>query len=590
MTVISVSTSVQSGAPQHAEPTLTQNFLDWTQRPGPLKKTISQAFNRLTHSFTSGWGLFNGGGAYPLCGVDEHALIKKIIQQAPADQKDFYVLDIGAGNFQWSKSIADFIDKQADLPKDIKFHIIGIRGEGFIGNRVVETNRCKIYNLGAFKVEELFEQFKAQGLDLENKVDLAVSQWCFRHLADPVGTAAQVYNLLRPKTGYFLVDGFFFLRNGETMGNIDGNIPMTQLFLDLKAPFLTRYHNDARSLNHFMLRKANDSPCRLPMSYLDAHDPGDGWQIGSECVTRFQREAQASDHEGFNLPSVACNMYGDKKMHDWLKENGLLECLGSVWSPLQEKDKQLAIPSLHQAIEQEARDTIQTCLDRGDDINESDSMGQTPLHISVQRRSFELFTLLLNRGAQIELFNGNGNTALHEAAISDTEGHILQALIDAGAAVNAKVYKTPLDRAIEAENLNAVEILIKAGAEISEENYNDLNHSAFTSLHEQKLIPKMQKKRNKGGFEDVHDWIKKGECVVLHYNGVNGMMYHYPTASNKNPKLRFVNINPQFNLLDDGEWPGFLRVAGYEHQPYHPKEISKVGFKGIKQYTFGYGL
>jgi SAM-dependent methyltransferase len=483
---ISNSNPSQSQVSSHGEPTVTSTYLDWTQRPDSLKASIAEAFRKVACSYRSAWGVFNGSSTYGMCGVNEHALMKKIIQQAPTDRKDFYVLDIGAGNFQWSKSMADFIDKQTDLPKDIKVHIIGVRGERYLGERVIETDRCKIYNLGAFKIEELVKQFEELGFDLENKIDFGGSQWCFRHLADPVGTAAQVHKLLR-KGGFFFVDGFFFLRNDETMESMeDGNIQMTQLFLDMKAPFLTRYSNILYSLNHFMLRKPDDSPCRLPMNYLGISYPGDSWQIGSERVTRFRREPQVGDLEGFNLPSSYYDMYGDKKMHDWLKENELLLNPNSAWKPLQDKDRHLAIPPLHQAVQQENREKIEACLDRGDNINESDSMGNTPLHIAIQRKSYEFFTLLLSRGAQIELSSGGkGGTPLHEAAALDTEGNFMQALLDAGARVNAKVLdETPLDRAIEEKNLKAVEMLIKAGAKISKSNCKDLKNSAFASLHD----------------------------------------------------------------------------------------------------------
>jgi SAM-dependent methyltransferase len=589
---ISNSNPSQNQVSPHVEPTVTSNYLDWTQRPDSLNSSIAKAFRKVTCSFSSGWGVFNGSSAYGICGVNEHALMKKIIQQAPTGQKDFYVLDIGAGNFQWSKSMADFIDNQTDLPKDIKVHIIGVRGERYVGEREIETDRCKIYNLGAFKIEELVKQFEELGFDLVNQVDFGGSRWCFRHLADPVGTAAQVHKLLR-KGGFFFVDGFFFLCNDETMESMkDGNIQMTQLFLDMKAPFLTRYNNTVRSLNHFMLRKPDDSPCRLPMNYLGISYPGDSWQIGSETVTRFRREPQVSDLEGFDLPSSYYDMYGDKKMHDWLKENELLLDPNSAWKPLQDKDRHLAIPPLHQAVQQENREKIEACLDRGDNINESDSMGNTPLHIAIQRKSYEFFTLLLNRGAQIGLSSGGeGGTPLHAAAALDTEGDFIQALLDAGAQVNAKVlYRTPLDCAIEEKNLKAVEMLIKAGAKISKGNYKDLKNSAFASLRAQKMIPKMEKKRNGGGYAGVHHCIKKGDCVVLHSNGFNTMTYYYPNDLNKNPKLIVVDINPQFNLLDDGEWPGFLRVDGYKYKPYDVEEIKKGGFKKVKQYKFGYNV
>ncbi|MGC1877980.1 MAG: ankyrin repeat domain-containing protein [Rhabdochlamydiaceae bacterium] len=484
MSISPVSSSVNKSVPSESNSSL--RYLDWTQRPYSLKKSISNAFESLLKQDKSNWGVCNGSGIYNMCGVNEQALMKKMIQQHP-DRKNFYALDIGAGDFQWSKGLANYIEKQTDLPKDIKVHIIGVRGERYLGNRVVGTERYKIYNLGAFKIEELFEEFKEGRLDLQNKVDLIVSHWCFRHFADPVGTFVQTYNLLRPKTGFLLLDGFFFETN-TNLDEMDGNRRLTQLFLDIKTPFLTNYHQIMNSSNHFMVQRVESTPCQLPMSYLGSRDPGHGWQIGSDCVTQFSREPQEADKEGFHLPSAKINdynfIYGNKRMYDWLKKNRLLVAPSNVWRPLQDKDNDRALPSLHRAILQGELQQVKEFLDRGDDIDESDSAGCTPLHIAIQKQCDELFELLLSKGADIGLPNGEGHTLLHQAAISDTEGRCLQTLINNGAEVNVKSisYETPLDCAIKAKNLKAIEILIKAGANISKESQEDLTDPAFSSL------------------------------------------------------------------------------------------------------------
>jgi hypothetical protein len=467
-------------------------YLDWTQRPDSVKAAIAGAFTKIVKRIRSTWGVFNGNDTYALCEVNEQPLLKKIIQQAPADQKEFYALDIGAGDFQWSKSMADYIEKQADLPLDIKVHIIGIRGESYLGDRVVETNRCKIYNLGAFKVEELFEQFKKEGLDLENKIDLAVSQWCFRHLVDPVGTAVQVYNLLRPKAGYFLVDGFFFSLDQGKMKYELGNTRMTQLFLDMKAPFLTQHHEALRSLNRFIMRRPDGTPCQLSMAYSGMeglNEENEMRYIFSGYITQFERKVQTDGPEDFHLPSrlpedgIHHYLYGDKEMYDWLKKQGLLIWPTALWRSI--RDQEFPTPILHRAIMKGQRKVFDACFQPPEeDIDMSDSEGQVALHIAIQKKSYELFQLLLERGARTELYNGRGNTPLHEAAIIDNEGRFLQSLLDAGAQVNAKYYKygpSPLDRAIEAKNPNAVKILIQAKAEISEKNVENLKDPIFSS-------------------------------------------------------------------------------------------------------------
>jgi SAM-dependent methyltransferase len=568
-------------------------YLNWEDRPDSLKTSISIIFDRLVMSAKSAWNSFNGARFYTLCGVDEHVLMKKIIQQATKDKKDFYVLDIGAGNFEWSRSMADFIDQQTDLPKDIKVHIIGIRGERYLGDRIVETDRCKIYNLGAFKVEELFAQFKEMGLDLENKIDLAVSHWCFRHLVDPVGTAAQVYRLLRPGSGFFLVDGFFFLRNEENVLPFVGNGQMTQLFLDMKVPFLTKHHCGTRSLNHFMMRRPDETACKIPMSYSSHVHVDEDWKIGSSVMTRFKRERQEGDEENFHFPSNATEdnmyLYGDKKMFDWLKENELFCESNSVWQPLQKKDAHLGNPRLHRAVLQGNLDKLEECLEHGDDIDETNSSGQTALHIAIQKKALNLFNFLLQKGAHAGLYSREGNTPLHEAVLHDSEGLFLQALIDAGAELNAKLQYmsipgTPLTLAIKAKNVKAVEMLIKAKAQLTAENYKNLQNTVFDSLHNKGIIPE----EPTDAFNRALKWIRNGDCVVLHENGFTGMTYNYPNPSRPGQKLMIVNMNPDLNLLADYEWPSFLSLAGYQSHPYNKEEVVKGAFKETQYCRFGY--
>ncbi len=470
-------------------------YFDWTQRPESLKSRISNAFNDLVKQSSSEWGL-NGCANYHLCGVDEYSLMKKIIMQASLTQKTFYALDIGAGNFEWGQGLADYLDKQTDLPKDIKVHIIGVRGESYLGERVIETDRCKIYNLGAFKAEELFAEFQREGLDLENKVDLTVSHWCFRHLIDPVGTLAQVYNLLRPETGFLLVDGFLFAYEQETE-DMDRNRQMTQLFLDMKVPFLTQVPEDCRGgANQFMLKRPNCNPCSLPMSYLGEEQ----FLHDNFSRARFTREPQGSDSEEFDFPSPKIHNYklifGDKGMFDWLENNGLFtNKLYKEWMPLQSKDSESFSPSLHRAVQAKERaiEAVEFCLDRGDNINALDSQGNTALQKAIFEKCSTTVDLLLKRGASVKVIREGDETCLHTAAFHDKEGPILRRLIAAGADVNASTsdeegWVTPLDYAIHAKNCTAIELLIRAGATVSEQNRIDLQGKAFSSIQNKNLF------------------------------------------------------------------------------------------------------
>lgn len=317
-------------------------YLDWKNRPEEMRKKITEAFKQVKND-SSPWGLFNGAERYFMCGIDEQGLVKKIICDA-TQQKEFFILDIGAGNFSWGDALARFIETQVDFPQ-VKVHIISVIGERYSGEQAIETDRCKIYRLGAFKVEELFEEFKKYGFNLEGKIDLAISRWCFRHLVDPVGTFVQLYNLLRPETGFFLTDGFaFYLEDDDDFLLVR----MIQLFLDSKAPFLYRIWSDARDINQFILQRPNDTICQLPMQYIQAERTEQMNSIQSRCITRFRREPQETDKDQFYRSDSQYEMcsedilHGSKKLYDYLLQSGVLTKNWPKsrrdWLPIYQKD------------------------------------------------------------------------------------------------------------------------------------------------------------------------------------------------------------------------------------------------------------
>jgi len=482
-------------------------YLDWTQRPKELQQRINSAFNYICKDESSKWGLYNGSEEYAMCGVKEHDLMKKIILDAYPARKEFYVLDIGAGNFQWNESLASYIEKQTDLPPDITVHIIGIRGEKNTGTQKLETSRCRIYQLGAFKVEEMETEFAKIGLDLKNKIDMATSRWCLRHLADPGGTFLQTMNLLRPQTGHFLFDGFMLCYDNEELGKkFNPRTNMVQLLSDLKTPFLRLDCSSAnKGVDHFLVKRTTEAPCQLPMVYKNCLNVSSLYERsfdGSSTMTQFHRTAPSASR--FTWMSIidetlhsekllgGCNrMSGEKSLHEWLKRNRLLNNPDQSWFALTKADLHKEFPPLHTAILRGDKTAIQKHIENGSDLNESDANGRTPLHLSILQKNRELFQFLLTK-VDIKLYDLEGHP-LHIAVRADQEGEYVQALIEAGADVNAEGSSricrfTPLDLAIEAANFKAIEILMKAGADCSKENIEALKKMRFST--DQALLPK----------------------------------------------------------------------------------------------------
>jgi SAM-dependent methyltransferase len=315
---------------------LGDRCLDWTQRPEALRTKITEAFCKVNKDTESKWGLYNGSDEYVMLQTQDNNLVEAIIRNAPKTQKEFWFLDIGAGNFDWGRWRKWFLkdhlarpwplnccqQKQSWLPRDIKINIVGIRGEQNSESKAAQlADNIRVYNIGSFRVEDLHQEFqRVFGYSLEGRIDLIVTHWCFRHLVDPVGTFVQAYNLLRPGSGLFFFDGFFFLPEQETIGNVNPVKTMITLLEETQAPFLMQKHDSCRSLPHFVVRRPSSEPCRLLMNYFSSDHMPWGYQVGSGQVTRFTKPYQDAAQSGkfFRWKRGDTTVYGDKPLFDWL--------------------------------------------------------------------------------------------------------------------------------------------------------------------------------------------------------------------------------------------------------------------------------
>jgi len=94
------------------------------------------------------------------------------------------------------------------------------------------------------------------------------------------------------------------------------------------------------------------------------------------------------------------------------------------------------------------------------------STGETALHISVKAHNDNWVGFLLNKGANTEIKDRDGNTALHDAALVG-DPTALSYLIGMKARVNAtnNSGETPLILAVHRRDIDAVQALVDAGAD-----------------------------------------------------------------------------------------------------------------------------
>ncbi len=104
------------------------------------------------------------------------------------------------------------------------------------------------------------------------------------------------------------------------------------------------------------------------------------------------------------------------------------------------------------------------------DINEQDSSGSTVLQWSVRRWYFDLTTLVLQKGADPNIKDIEGNSTLHIAShLGDSSARMISLLLQYGAEVNTRNMRDyiPLHLAAESGYATGVQLLISKGADVN---------------------------------------------------------------------------------------------------------------------------
>jgi len=301
--------------------TCTQTF-SYKNRPQNITDLIHENFIKLSKPLISDWSRFNGCPMYEFFKIDQHKAVKHMILNEPS-RKDFYVLEIGAGNFQWGKACSDYLNKQVDLPHGIKIHIISVRAESNQEENIITDGICIRYNFGSFNAEFLHENLIKKGFNLTNKIDFIITHYTLRHFFDPIGCLQQAYNLSKPKTGLFFFDGFrFSIKTGENTfsnpGFTDGL--MLKIVKHNISKFLFTNQFDP---SIYVLQRTTDAPFDITMCYID-HQNKEGYEGG---FTRFEynkeKNKPSTDSKSVNFKSGLINLYGSKEFYDQLSKEDI---------------------------------------------------------------------------------------------------------------------------------------------------------------------------------------------------------------------------------------------------------------------------
>ncbi len=320
-------------------------YLDWRDRPASLQATIDWQFKELQKKKNSSWGIYNGDASYGILDINEANVALKLLRDAHQEgHEDIWFLDVGAGNFQLGDSLAQTLKLSDEIPLGMHVNIIGIRGESYYGEDMVTMGPITLYKFGAFKIENLEEEFNHRNLNLRGKIDFIVSRWSMRHLVDPLGTWVQLYDLLRPKLGVMLMDWFYYLEENESLYSDDTKSAAFQnqrshllkLLNFIGDPFLIKTGNpSAKQTDQFILQKRHVDPLRIPLVYEETElCDRQLFDIGSSRLTHFKLIGsdflkQHPLHDLIGLSSNDKSLYGDLNLFRWVKANNLGYTLSS---------------------------------------------------------------------------------------------------------------------------------------------------------------------------------------------------------------------------------------------------------------------
>ena len=134
----------------------------------------------------------------------------------------------------------------------------------------------------------------------------------------------------------------------------------------------------------------------------------------------------------------------------------------------------------HTVIGNWSREVLQVVIAHGGDVNAATKDNITALVLTTRTGNVDTINVLLAAGADPNISDADGYTCLHDAVDVRCNKETLQAIIDHGANIHAANKKsvTPLMQALQTGNINAINVLLNAEADL-----NIIDKDGDTCLH-----------------------------------------------------------------------------------------------------------
>ena len=139
--------------------------------------------------------------------------------------------------------------------------------------------------------------------------------------------------------------------------------------------------------------------------------------------------------------------------------------------------------------------TVKQLLEKGANINAWNKNGQTALHEASRNEHADIVKLLIDKGMDVNIEGDCNETALHEAS---RNGHTdtVQLLIDNGADIESKELsddQTPLHWSSQDGHIDSVRLLLDKGADVNAKNKNGQTALDFAQAQKNEDIVKLLK-------------------------------------------------------------------------------------------------
>jgi len=277
--------------------------------------------------------------------------------------------------------------------------------------------------------------------------------------------------------------------------------------------YLAIRNNDLSTLSKLIRDpgpKARDSRGTSPLMYAAA--------LGSLESMRLLLDAGADPN--------AANDFAATPLMWCAGDSAKVRLLLSKGAKVDVRSKLGRTPLLIAAAYDGATEAARLLIEKGADVNARDNSGMSVLEQAASSNHIELVRLLLAKGANVNTVDEGGSTALMSAAGNgDRNATLVKLLFEHGAAVNVKSgdsaeivkngpialgHLTPLQLAAGQGNYEAVEALVKAGADVNAKDVRNASPLVFAVAtdHANPNIVKLLLARG-ADREPALDWVRR---------------------------------------------------------------------------------